>query len=86
MDIFELATHMGGESVGNEARIRRDGKWLTLGRIVGERVVLTPIGERLLAEANTPAPDLVIQSESNRPVSRRGRQRKPEVDVPDDTP
>jgi hypothetical protein len=55
MTLFELTTALGGELVTNEARVRRDGKWVTLGRIVNNVWELTEVGQRLLDTANTPA-------------------------------
>lgn len=83
MDIWELTITLGGEVGGNEARIKRDNRWLTLAKIIDNRLVLTHEGEVLLADANTPVipSEPVLVSEESKPVLRRGRSRKPDVDT-----
>jgi hypothetical protein len=55
MTLFELVETMQGELVSNQARVRRDGKWVILGRVVNNVWELTEVGQRLLDTANTPA-------------------------------
>ena len=83
MTLFELVDALGGELVCNEARVRRDGKWITLARIVGQDWQLTQVGERLLDSVKVhPVEPIEVV-----PVApaRRGRHRKPAVDevIPD---
>lgn len=46
MDAFELVTRLGGEKVNGEARVRVDGKWVTLA-VFGE---LTEAGKEAAAK------------------------------------
>jgi hypothetical protein len=62
MTLFELVETMQGELVSNQARVRRDGKWVILGRVVNNVWELTEVGQRLLDTANThvePVPEPV---------------------------
>jgi hypothetical protein len=62
MTLFELVETMQGELVSNQARVRRDGKWVILGRVVNNVWELTEVGQRLLDVANThvePVPEPV---------------------------
>lgn len=75
MTVDELALALGGEIVGNEARVRRNGSWIILGRIVGQNWDVTEVGQWLL-DASNQAP---VQLEDV-PVAptppKRGRPRK----------
>ena len=85
MTLFELVNALGGEIVCNEARVRRDGKWITLCKIVGNDWQLTQVGERLLDSVATPPPPVEpIEVVPAAPVARRGRPRKPAVEVTTD--
>lgn len=77
MTLFELVDTLGGELVCNEARVRREGKWITLGRLVGQEWQLTPAGERLLASVGPPPPPVKPIEVVPVVTPRRGRPRKP---------
>ena len=80
MGIDELTLQLGGELVGNVARVRRDGKWITLARIVGQDWQLTQVGERLLDSVKAPPPPVEPIEVVPVAPARRGRPRKPAVD------
>ena len=70
MTIDELTPKLGGELVGNVARICRGGTWIVLGSIVGNQWQVTDAGQKLLDAALPAAPE-------SAPSTRRTRQRKP---------
>lgn len=72
MTIDELAQALGGEVVGNQARVRREGGWRVLGTIEGQDWQLTELGQRLMEAAQTPTIDDLLPAA---PV-RRTRTRK----------
>ena len=76
MTLFELVDALGGELVCNEARVRRDGKWITLARIVGQDWQLTQVGERLLDSVKAPPPPVEPIEVVPVAPTRRGRTRK----------
>ena len=76
MGIDELTMQLGGELVCNEARVRRDGKWITLARIVGQDWQLTQVGERLLDSVTAPPPPVEPIEVAPVAPTRRGRPRK----------
>ena len=77
MTLFELVDALGGELVCNEARVRRDGKWITLARIVGQDWQLTQVGERLLDSVKVQPPPVEPIAAVPVAPARRGRPRKP---------
>ena len=76
MGIDELTLSLGGELVANVARVRRDGKWLVLGSIVGNQWQATEIGQRLLEAAAKPVAEDPVEP---KPVVRRGRPRRDDL-------
>ena len=74
MGIDELTLQLGGELVGNVARVRRDGKWIVLGSIVNNQWHVTDIGQKLLDSVKAP-PVEPIEAVPVAPA-RRGRPRK----------
>lgn len=80
MGIDELTLQLGGELVGNVARVRRDGKWIVLGSIVNNQWHVTDIGQKLLDSVKAPPPPAEPIEVMPVAPARRGRQRKPAVD------
>ena len=71
MTLFELVTALNGELVCNQARVRRDGKWVVLGRIINNAWEITEVGQRLLDAANAePVTSPAAEPEPPKPVRR----------------
>jgi hypothetical protein len=71
MTLFELVTALNGELVCNQARVRRDGKWIVLGRVINNAWEITEAGQRLLNAANAePATSPATEPEPPKPVRR----------------
>ena len=76
MGIDELTLQLGGELVGNVARVRRDGKWIVLGSIVNNQWHVTDIGQKLLDSVKAPPPPVEPIEVVPVAPARRGRPRK----------
>ena len=77
MGIDELTLQLGGELVGNVARVRRDGKWIVLGSIVNNQWHVTDIGQKLLDSVKVQPPPVEPIAAVSVAPARRGRPRKP---------
>ena len=76
MGIDELTLQLGGELVGNVARVRRDGKWIVLGSIVNNQWHVTDIGQKLLDSVKVQPPPVEPIAAVPVAPARRGRHRK----------
>ena len=76
MTLFELVDALGGELVCNEARVRRDGKWIVLGSIVNNQWHVTDIGQKLLDSVKVQPPPVEPIEVVPVAPARRGRPRK----------
>ena len=71
MTLFELVEAMRGELVCNQARVRRDGNWIVVGRIVNNVWEITPPGQYLLNMVNAEqTAGLTAEPEPPKPVRR----------------
>lgn len=50
MNVYELVDALDGEIVGGKAKVRVDGTWVVVGRIIDDALALTEEGEQLVAE------------------------------------
>jgi hypothetical protein len=76
MGIDELTLHLGGELVGNTARVRRDGQWVVLGSIANNQWQISDIGQKLLDAVSAPPPPVEPIEVAPVAPTRRGRPRK----------
>lgn len=50
MNVFDLVEALDGEIVSNKAKVRVDGEFVVVGRVMGDEMCLTEEGEQLAAE------------------------------------
>lgn len=50
MNVFELVEALDGEIVNNKAKVRVDGEFVVVGRVMGDEMSLTEAGEQLAAD------------------------------------
>lgn len=49
MNVFELVEALDGEIVNNKAKVRVDGEFVVVGRVMGDEMCFTEDGEQIAA-------------------------------------
>lgn len=50
MNVYDLVKALDGEIVSNKAKVRVDGLFVVVGRVIGDEMAMTEEGELLVAE------------------------------------
>lgn len=76
MDVYELTEKVGGEVVCGRARVRRKDKYIVLGRITPEGMVMTEDGKAMVDALTNPKPETPAEKPVGKPKAKGSKSNE----------